>query len=296
MHDLFLIRLKMTRVIEGHIVRDIRLQKPFRIIVAGGSGCGKTEFVKKLVNKSFFETKFTNIVYVYPDYLPEIPADFNKRVQYHAGLPKQQYFAALPRNTLVIIDDMMTETSKSEEIVKLFSVTARKRDISLILMTQNIYHTGKHFRNIRLNASGFVLFKFFAAVDVNIRFLRDLGLSKIVKRSMLEEIYSERYKYIFIDTHPNRHSDFATVRGNIFSNIISVFNKMEYIAISKADFIKYFKIIEAKNNQIKAIENEVTVKRNKRKHPKKKIQKLESRDTEPSCSDTADSVTESESD
>ena len=113
---------------------------------------------------------------------------------------------------------------------------------------------------------------------------------------MLEEIYSERYKYIFIDTHPNRHSDFATVRGNIFSNLISVFNKMEYIAISKADFMKYFKIIEAKNNQIKAIENEVTVKRNKRKQPKKKIQKLESRDTEPSCSDTADSVTESESD
>jgi hypothetical protein len=140
------------------------------------------------------------------------------------------------------------------------------------------------------------LFKFFAAVDVNVRFLRDLGLSKVIKRSMLEEIYSERYKYIFIDIHPNRHSDFATVRGNIFSNIISVFNKMEYIAISKADFIKYFKIIEAKKDQIKAIENEVTAKSNKRKHPKKKIQKLESRDTQSSCTDTADSVTESESD
>ena len=57
----------MTRVIEGHTVRDLRLQKPFRIIVAGGSGCGKTEFVKKLVNKSFFDTKFNNIIYIYPD-------------------------------------------------------------------------------------------------------------------------------------------------------------------------------------------------------------------------------------
>ena len=287
----------MTRVIEGHIVRDIRLQKPFRIIVAGGSGCGKTEFVKKLVNKNFFETKFNNIVYIYPDYLPEIPAEFNKRVQYHAGLPKQQYFAALPRNTLVIIDDMMTETSKSEEIVKLFSVTARKRDISLILMTQNLYHSGKHFRNIRLNASGFVLFKFFAAVDVNTRFLRDLGLSKVIKRPMLEEIYSERYKYIFIDTHPNRHSDFATVRGNIFSNIISVFNKMEYIAISKADFIKYFKIIESKNDQIKAISNEVTVKKSKRKtrESKPKIRKVETKDTQSSSTDSTDSITESDS-
>ena len=284
----------MTRVIEGHIVRDIRLQKPFRIIVAGGSGCGKTEFVKKLINKNFFETKFKNIVYIYPDYLPEIPADFNKRVQYHAGLPKQDYFAGLARNTLVVLDDMMTETAKSEEIVKLFSVTARKRDISLILMTQNLYHSGKHFRNIRLNASGFVLFKFFAAVDVNMRCLRDLGLSKVIKKSMLDKIYEERYKYIYIDIHPNRHSEFAIARGNIFSNIISVFNKMEYIAISKSDFVKYFKIIEAKNNQIKAIKNEITVKRDKRKQPKKKIQKLESRDTQSPSTTSADSSSESE--
>ena len=69
---------------------------------------------------------------------------------------------------------------------------------------------------------------------------------------------------------------------------------MEYIAISKSDFVKYFKIIEAKNDQIKAIKNEITVKRNKRKQPKKKIQKLESRDTQSPGTTSADSSTESE--
>ena len=286
----------MPHLIDGHVFSDVRLQKPFRLIVAGASGCGKTEFVKKLINKNFFESKFNKIVYIYPDYLQDVPAEFKRNVEYVSGLPKQQYFASLPTNTLVVIDDMMIESSKSEEMVKLFSVTARKRDISLILMTQNLYHPGKHFRNIRLNASGFVLFKFFAGVDVNHRFLRDVGLAKTVPPSMLEQIYSKRFSYIFVDLHPNRQSEFAIVRGNIFNNIISIYNKMEYIAISKADFVKYFKIIEAKEGQIKAVKNEVTVRRTQRKKPKTKIQKLESRDTQSSSADSTDSITETESD
>ena len=181
----------MPCIIEGREIEGLKLQKPFRIIVAGGSGCGKTEFVKKLVNKNFFESKFDNIIYIYPDYLNEVPAEFDKFVEYLPGLPSQEYFASLDKNSLVIIDDMMSETSQSETIMKLFSVTARKRNISLILMTQNIYHGGKHFRNIRLNASGFVLFKFYAGVDVNTRFLRDLGLTKVVNRNLLEKIYAE---------------------------------------------------------------------------------------------------------
>ena len=286
----------MPHLIDGHVFSDLRLQKPFRLIVAGASGCGKTEFVKKLVNKNFFETKFNKIVYIYPDYLNDIPAEFKRNVDYISGLPKQHYFASLPANTLVVIDDMMIESSKSEEMVKLFSVTARKRNISLILMTQNLYHPGKHFRNIRLNASGVVLFKFFAGVDVNHRFLRDVGLAKTVSPLMLEKIYSKQYAYIFVDLHPNRQSEFAIVRGNIFSNIISIYNQMEYLAISKADFVKYFKIIEEKEGKIKAVKNEAKIKRTQRNKPKTKIQKLESKDPESSSTDSADSITETESD
>lgn len=43
-------------LISAHEIIDTKLEKPFRIIVGGGSGTGKTEFVKKLVNKNHFSS------------------------------------------------------------------------------------------------------------------------------------------------------------------------------------------------------------------------------------------------
>ena len=77
---------------------------------------------------------------------------------------------------MIIYDDLMNEFGKSDEIMKLFSVIARKRNLSVIFLVQNMYEQGKHFRNIRLNATGLVLFNFYAASDVNKRVLRDFGV------------------------------------------------------------------------------------------------------------------------
>jgi hypothetical protein len=46
---------------------------------------------------------------------------------------------------------------------------------------------------------------------------------------------------------------------------------MEYIAIPKADFIKYFKIIEAKKRKIKAVKNEITIKKKLKRKRKKSL-------------------------
>ena len=79
---------------------------------------------------------------------------------------------------------------------------------------------------------------------------------------------------------------------------------MEYIAIPKEDFIKYFKIIEAKKGKVKAIKNELAVKKSKKgiRNPKRK-RKQETSDessdaaTDGSATDRAtDAATESDSD
>ena len=41
----------MPRIIKAFDIGSNLLETPFRIIVSGGSGVGKTEFVKKVENK-----------------------------------------------------------------------------------------------------------------------------------------------------------------------------------------------------------------------------------------------------
>jgi hypothetical protein len=282
------------KVIACEEVVDTKLEKPFRIIIAGASGCGKTELTRQLLDSYHFASPFDKIVYIYPDYLDDIPVEFEPIVEYQQGIQDIEYFSRLPKNSLLVFDDMMTECGKSLEIMKLFSVVARKKNISIIFLVQNVYDSSRQFRNIRLNATGFFLFNFYAANDVNLRLLRDLGLKNVVSKKMISKIYSEKYKYIYIDIHPNKHSQFDRVRGNIFEKNFSIYNQMEYIAIPKADFIKYFKIIEAKKGSIKAIKNEIEV-RKKSKHTirkKKRSRRSSKSESESRSEDTESGETE----
>ena len=279
------------KVITCEKVVDTKLEKPFRVIVAGASGCGKTELTKKLINSNHFASPFDKIVYIYPDYLDELPVEFEQIVEYQPGIQDIEYFSRLPKNSLLVFDDMMSECGKSLEIMKLFSVVARKKNISIIFLVQNVYDSSRQFRNIRLNATGFFLFNFYAANDVNQRLLRDLGLKNLISKKLISKIYSEKFKYIYIDIHPNKHSQFDRLRGNIFEDNFSIYNQMEYIAIPKADFLKYFKIIEAKKGSIKAIKNEIEIgKKSKRKSRKRS--RISKSDSDSKSEDTESDETE----
>jgi len=276
-------------LITAQEIPDSKLEKPFRLIVGGGSGSGKTEFVKRLVNNNHFASPFDKIVYCYPDYLCDFPAEFDQIVEYQPGICDLTYFSSLPKNSLVILDDMMSECGNSDMIMKLFSVVARKRNLSVIFIVQNIYDRTKQFRNIRLNATSFALFKFYAATDVTKRILRDINCGDLISNRQLERVYSQKFAYIFIDIHPERHSEFFTIRSNIFELNYTLFHKMEYVAIPKSEFIKHFKVIEAKKGTIKAIKDEITI----RKSTKPKKRRREPTPSE-SGSTTSETTTDTE--
>ena len=272
------------RLVNGHEICDFKLKKPFRLIIGGGSGCGKTKITKQIVDNNFFQSKFDKIIYNYPEYLNEVDVEFNQYVEYRPGLLNQESISLLQSNTLLIIDDLSIEVSDNKNIANLFAVEARKRNISIILITQNIYQSGKMFRNIRINATGFILFKFYSANDINKRLIRDLGLTEFISNKLLSKIYCDRYKYIFIDLHPNSHSNFNTLCGNIFSEYPEIYNKMKYIAIKEADFYKYFKVLNSKNGELQAIRNENKIAE-KNKSKKRKITE-QSSDTSSNYSDS----------
>ena len=284
------------RCFHGREIVDSKIEKPFRMIVGGGSGTGKTYFTQKLVNANHFSTPFDKIVYCYPEYLLESPVEFDQIVDYRPGLGDLEFFSSLPRNTLIIYDDLMNECGNSKDIMKLFSVIARKRQLSIIFLVQNLFDRTQQFRNIRLNATHLVMFKFHAAQDVQIRLLRDLGMQHFISKQSLARVFSSPYAYIMLDIHPNRQSSFGCITSNILRENFIIYHKMEYIAIPKSEFLKHFTIQEAKDGSIRPLKDEIEIReRTKKKRRTKKSSKSSKKRRKVSQSTTEESETSQES-
>ena len=60
--------------------------------------------------------------------------------------------------TLIVLDDLM-DSAYSKKVSELFSKASHHRNISLILITQNLFHQGPSSRDISLNSKYIVVFK-----------------------------------------------------------------------------------------------------------------------------------------
>ena len=79
-------------------------------------------------------------------------------IHFVEGLPDLEEIDGSER-TLIILDDLMHSAGKSEKISEMFTQRSHHRDISIILILQNIYHQGKSMRDISLNVTYIVQFK-----------------------------------------------------------------------------------------------------------------------------------------
>ena len=135
---------------------DPRLQHPFTGIIAGPTGCGKSTLVKDIIqNKDMliYPTP-THIVWFYGEWQPMY--DTISGVEFIEGLPKLKYLDS-KQPTLVIIDDLMSETDKS--VTTLFTKGSHHHNLSVLYLVQNLFDKNKHSRTISLNAHYLVLFK-----------------------------------------------------------------------------------------------------------------------------------------
>jgi len=92
------------------------------------------------------------IVYCYREYQHAFNTVRN-RVDFYESLPDVHAFDARLR-TLLILDDLMTEADNS--IANVFTKISHHRNLSVVFLTQNLFHQNKH---ISLNSHYIVLFK-----------------------------------------------------------------------------------------------------------------------------------------
>ena len=138
---------------------------PFTCIVAGSSGSGKTVWVSRFLKNShkLCTVRFDRVLLYYSEWQEAYVQDFRlpggPEVEFREGLPDPaDYSHDNDKKKLIILDDLMREAC-TEVVSDLFSRGSHHKNLSVLYLTQNLFHQGKCARDISLNAKYIVLFK-----------------------------------------------------------------------------------------------------------------------------------------
>ena len=135
---------------------------PFSCLIAGPSQSGKTTLIKEILmfNKLIIDPTIQRIIYCYSVWQPIFDEIKNliSNIEFHEGIYNIDNFDQSNRS-LLILDDLMKECENDQSILNLFTVDSHHKNISVFLLTQNIFSKGKYTRTISLNSSYIIIFK-----------------------------------------------------------------------------------------------------------------------------------------
>ncbi len=196
--------------------------------IAGSTGCGKTYFVKQLIEKRnlLIDPTPKNIYYNYAQWQP-IFSEMEKEdgVKFADGLPNMD---ELEPDSLLILDDLFMQLANNKELVDLFCVTSHHKRISCIFITQSFYYDSKVMRCVTRNSHYLALFKsprMAAVVDQLSRQIwpqRPNYLLDAYNKATKDQAFS----YLFLNLHPGAEEKLA-----VLSNIIPKENDYPHVFI-----------------------------------------------------------------
>ncbi len=137
-----------------------QFKHPFTSIICGPTQSGKTHFVFEMLRnlKEMINPEPTKVIWCYGEYQEKF-ASLPSGVILADGLVNGINEIDRKERNLIIIDDLMDEAGDNLEVAELFTKGSHHRNLSVILIVQNMFHQGKQMRTMSLNAHYLVLFK-----------------------------------------------------------------------------------------------------------------------------------------
>lgn len=137
---------------------DPQWKHPFTALICGPTGCGKSHFVTRFIKHlpEIVDKPIKEIIWCYSEW-QELYDNANSLVKFHEGLPQLDDLSSSAGPRLLIIDDMMREADG--RVVDLFTKGSHHRDLSVMFISQNMFHQGRGRRDISLNTHYMVCFK-----------------------------------------------------------------------------------------------------------------------------------------
>ncbi|QKS69574.1 FtsK-like protein [Drosophila-associated adintovirus 2] len=192
---------------------------PFTMLICGPSGSGKTTFLENLLkNKNVLINKdIRRIIWCYAE---EHAKPRFTGLEYHKGVP-DEIENELNEPVLIVLDDLMMGAF-NKSVCELFTKGSHHRNLSVIVVTQNIFHKASHTRDISLNTKYIVVFKNprdklqFHCLARQIYPENPSELMRIYK-----EVTEQPHGYLLIDLTQRIH-DLLRFRTNIFNTEYSI--------------------------------------------------------------------------
>jgi uridine kinase len=199
---------------------DLTLQHPTRFIIYGPSGSGKSTFVEKILfhMKELFGFYFDRIIYYSGQSFPTFNQIYNIEIEKISSINRaflNQIDASI--NNLVIIDDNMHQIANDIIISDLFTKLSHHKNITVILLVQNLFPKSKYMRDISTNSTYIVLMSN-PRENLQIKTLSnqiDGANSQFILNAYNEVTKNNPFSYLFLDFHQNTPEEIR-VRTNIF--------------------------------------------------------------------------------
>ena len=142
----------------------VLFKHPFTCTISGSSKCGKTAFLLKMLQSDTIQPQADRIVILYKRWQPLYDnfKSFLPKAEFYKGIPRNldddKFFDVRKRN-LIVLDDLMSDTSKDNCVSELFTEGSHHRNLSVVNLTQNLFPPGKQSTTQRRNTQYLVLFK-----------------------------------------------------------------------------------------------------------------------------------------
>ena len=232
-----------------------------RAIFSGSSQSGKTYMIGEMLKyqSEIFTSEFDFVKYYYPTFLDEAPVDYHDFIEtpisYTAGFPTKSDVLGFPKNTLMIIDDQSDVAVKSDLVSQIFKVISGKKNLSIILVSQNYFMQGKHSREIRNSCNYVGLFRNCCDDHLNSRVATAFGLKAAYAAAEKDLYHSQIYPFIFIDQTQRGQISSYRLFTKIIGKVKEAYSKigMKGYILSEEDFNAAFKIINEKTGSVIAI-------------------------------------------
>ena len=153
---------------------DARIQLPASIIICGPSQSGKTHFCVNMLNnmKRILNPQPNNIIWFFgteSETVKNLKKNNHLKMKFIEGIPKEGFRDFINNkkdgHSLFIIDDLLIECSDNHHVTNLFCREGHHKNISVILIMQDLFCSGTQRKTIIKNAHYLCLFK--SPLDMN---------------------------------------------------------------------------------------------------------------------------------
>ena len=214
---------------------QLKCDQPFSMILAGGRRTGKTHFTKTLLERNdelISSPPLDTIVWFYGarqdevfDQLGDVLRAKGQHVEYIDGLPHdrtvQDVVSEMPGDRkLIVLDDLMEKASNRSDVAALFT-HGRHENVSVIFLSQNLFHKGKYARDMSLNIDYAVLFKNTRNPSMVTHLGQQMGNAKFLKRAY-DDATTNAFSHLFIDMRSDT-LEVLRYRSNVLGDTQTVY-------------------------------------------------------------------------